>query len=336
MNDKSLKISTLNGGGGNSIEFAGNPTDLFLDNSMNVTANINVDTDTETGTCFLIIKPTVELEWERAYEYDWKNDFPINSAFTYDELYPSPPPKVYSLIFDQNGEDHRSSILDLVEESVITVYEPGTYNLLFYGYNTGKKYVFEGLDESSSNQFCDSEDIRYLGNNLGNTLEYVAKVIDPFFACYYNDVTFVKQTQIESYPILLQPLTYKYLLRFGFDRNIDKSLISKLNMTVSGFAKYVYLKGGKPASRETAMYNYTLEDFDDSNFRTSGNFIEIVINTLGVVNPDSLNEPPITISLSVTYNGVDYDYEFEISSYIYNLQPKGGIVELDGIEFYEV
>lgn len=55
---------------------------------------------------------------------------------------------------------------------------------------------------------------------------------------------------------------------------------------------------------------------------------------MGVVNPDSFNEPPITVSLSITYDEIDYDYEFEISSYIYNLQPKGGIVELTGIEFY--
>ena len=307
---------------------------LFLDNSMNITAGINIDTNTETGTCFLVIEPSIELEWERMQEYDWRTEFPIDSAFTYDELYPSAPSEIYSIIFDQNGEKHRSSLFDSTEGAAITVYKPGTYNLLFYGYETGKKYVFEGLDEASSNQFCDSEDIRYLGNNLGTTSEYIAKVVDPFFACYYNNVTFEKQVQIENYPILLQPLTYKYLLRFGFDRNIDKSLISKLNMTVSGFAKYVYLKNSKPASRETATYNYTLEDFNDSNFRTSGNFIEVVINTLGVVNPDSFNEPPITVSLSITYDEIDYDYEFEISSYIYNLQPKGGIVELTGIEFY--
>ena len=214
---------------------------LFLDNSMNITAGINIDTNTETGTCFLVIEPSIELEWERMQEYDWRTEFPIDSAFTYDELYPSAPSEIYSIIFDQNGEKHRSSLFDLTEDAAVTVYKPGTYNLLFYGYETGKKYVFEGLDEASSNQFCDSEDIRYLGNNLGTTSEYIAKVVDPFFACYYNNVTFEKQVQIENYPILLQPLTYKYLLRFGFDRNIDKSLISKLNMTVSGFAKYIYI-----------------------------------------------------------------------------------------------
>lgn len=268
------------------------------------------------------------------YRYDWEECFGGTNwieewpeeYIPYDDLRPGHPSGLRVVTYNEDGNYNIHNIKP--EGGKVSLYE-GYNDLLFYNNDT-EYIIFSRSDNSATTRATTRTRTRssYFGNEYGNADETTVTPPDMLYANYYEDYLAVKSVDPEDVYVTLQPLVYKYKVRYEFSEGLKYVAMARGALT--GMAKEVILNTGETsAEAATLLYDCEVTDYG----------VRAIVPSFGIPGfphpnyPTRVNNHGLTLEVLMR-NGKTIVFEFDVSEQIQQ-QPHGGIIVVKDIEIPE-
>lgn len=268
------------------------------------------------------------LDWEYAAQggIDWEPAWSSKDfGMSYSSLRPARPSGIRALAYTGG---HGNDNTNISAGGGTVEMTPGLHQILFY--NNDTEYIvfndISSLAQASATTRSRSRST-YIGNPYMGSEEAETTVNPPdyLFGHYIPEYTAEKSQAPPVVDITMRPLVYRYLVRYRFSHGLEYVALGR--GAIAGMAGSVYLTDGHTGTDAvTVLYDCELREWG----------VEAVVNTFGVPdypNPEySRSERRYGLNLEVRLtNGRILNFDFDITDQI-ELQPRGGVIEVDGIE----
>lgn len=274
-----------------------------------------------------------EQEWERDYgealAYNWSAD--EYGGLLYDELRPKVPEWVHLIKYGIEGSRSESFL------------EPGGGNVIL-----DDEEISEFLLYNGDTEYLIVSDISSLATaratattRTRSSLSYISERYpairsmnppDILYSSYVGQFPDVKMHESKDVPINMQPLVYRYIIRYEIERGAEYIVLAR--GALAGMAESVYLQDGR-TSDESAIILY---DCDITDYGC-----EAIVNSFGIPgfsnedyarhaeDPDA-EQSPYMLNLEVLLtNGMTSEFNIDVSDQI-KRQPRGGVIRVTGLE----
>lgn len=264
-----------------------------------------------------------EQEWERTYDYNWKESWLDEFRYEYDELRPDKADGIKAIAYGSN--DYYSELNLPAEGGKLPISE-GKYSVLLYNNDT-EYIVFDGLSASISATATTRTVTRSTLKELHSN-ERTMNQPDQLYGCYIDECIGEKTLEKIEQPVTMRPLTYTYLVRYKFSKGLKYVALAR--GALAGMAEKVYLNDGHTGGEAaTILFDCELTDFG----------ADVCMYCFGVPNYPGdyytrADGTPAyyTLNLEVLLNnGKLLSYEFDVTDQV-NAQPRGGVITVEGIE----
>lgn len=268
-----------------------------------------------------------EQEWERAYDYDWKQLWNGEWNRAYDDLRPEPADGIRVQVYTDDGQNIESNLS--AEGGRLSMPE-GTHDLLFYNNDT-EYIVFEGITASVSATATTRSITRGSFKEL-HAGERTVNQPDMLYGAYVEGHVAEKTLVPTELPVTLHPLVYTYMIRYEFEQG--REYVALARGALAGMAESVYLNDGHTDGKTaTVMFDCTVEDYG----------AEALVQSFGVPaypgeyygrgeGDDITEERYYTLNLEVRMtNGKFKTFEFDVTKQVKG-QPRGGVIVVKGLK----
>ncbi|MDE6310615.1 MAG: DUF5119 domain-containing protein [Muribaculaceae bacterium] len=274
---------------------------------------------------------TWEQEWERDYGMHHTAGWdPVLYRYEYDELRPPVPDWVKIVMYFEDGRITEGFASPEGKKFEVSADEK--CSILFYNGDT--EYIILE-DVASLNDARATATTRSRG---GSALQEMREMYnssrttnspDVIFSAYAEEVEGVKNHEVRSLAMKMQPLVFTYLISFEFECGIE--YVYDARGALGGMAEGVYLRTGVTTDQPSIIL-FDCEIHPDacvSQVRSFG-IPAFPDSYFGRTQHDSDNR--FTLNLEVRLkNGKTKEFNFDVTDQIKN-QPRGGVIRVDGIK----
>lgn len=271
------------------------------------------------------------FDWEENYGGpDWKSEWPSNyMPYDHQDLMPTKPDGIRIINHNDQGLTDKHNVGP--DGGVVTLFK-GYNDVLFY--NNDTEYImFSNTDKVASTRATTRTRTRatYMGNEYANANEQTMTPPDMLFANYYEGMHIEKLENPLDVPVTLQPLVFKYKVRYEFEKGLE--YVSIARGALSGMARSVLLSNGT-TSEEAATILYDCEVVDYG--------VRAIVTSFGVPGYPNQNYPTrgdvdakhaLNLELLLR-NGALVIKEFDVTEQV-QAQPHGGVIVVSGIVIEE-
>lgn len=281
------------------------------------------DHDQHSPSVKVYAKADWELEWERTYDYDWKEVWNESLRYLYDELRPVVAEGIRVVAY---GDGAYYSESNLASEGGKLPLQEGNHMVLLY--NNDTEYIVFGGLESSATAVATTRTVARSSLTELHEGERTMNEPDQLFGCYMEECIGEKTLEKVELPVTMRPLTYTYLIRYEFSKGLKYVALAR--GALAGMAEKVYLNDGHTdGSAATVLFDCELTDFG----------ADVCMQSFGVPNYPGdhytrADGAPAyyTLNLEVRLtNGKMLSYDFDVTDQV-NAQPRGGVITVSGIE----
>ena len=257
------------------------------------------------------------------WEYRWPDDY-----IPYDSLRPTKPSGLRVVNYNTEGDYNMHNVK--ADGGVVTLYE-GPNNILFYNNDT-EYIIFSRTENGTSTRATTRTRTRsegYTPNRYGEINEELRGAPDMLFANYIEG--YIPEKVVEPTPleVTLQPLVFKYKIRFEFKEGLK--YVSQAKGELTGMAASVLLETGE-TSEETATIPFDNFEITDWGVRST----VMSYGTPGYPNPNyptRNGKHGLTLWLLLKSNKT-VKFEYDVADQL-ALQPHGGVIIIKDIVITE-
>lgn len=264
-------------------------------------------------------------DWEEYYGGpDWSVQWPEH-YLPYDDLRPTKPSglRVVNYKDEQGYNVHNIS----ADGGVVNLYD-GENNILFY--NNDTEYILfsrqqEGNRATTRATTRTKTRATYVGSQYDNEEEETMTPPDMLYANYWD--TYIPEKVLDPAPleITLQPLVFKYKVRYEFTEGLEYVAIARGALT--GMAKSVLMDTGETSAESaTILYDCDLTEYG----------VRALVTSFGIPDFPNVNYPtraPIRNILNLELllkNGKLMTLDFDVTDQVQK-QPHGGVIVVNDI-----
>ena len=262
---------------------------------------------------------------------DWEYRWPDHFQLSYDELRPEKPDGLRVVNTNEAGNSNTHNIGP--DGGVVVLYE-GLNSILIY--NNDTEYILFSRSGDATTRATTRTHTRvgFTPSTLAHEGESTLSSPDMLFANYVEEYLPEKVIDPNPFEITLQPLVFKYKIRFEFSDGFE--FVSRAEGSLSGMAASVDLNTGE-TSEESATILFDNADVVYTSDAKDEGYIRAVVMSWGTPGFPHPNYPTridakhaLTLDVRLRNNKVK-TFEFDVTDQLLK-QPHGGVIVVSGLE----
>lgn len=264
-----------------------------------------------------------EQEWERPYDYDWKENWPYGLDRTYDDLRPEIPEGITAKVY--GDDNYRTEAFYDTEGGKLPLKE-GNNSILMY--NNDTEYIILNGFGASKTATATTRTLSRASYQPLHEGERTVNQPDLLYGHFIENYQAVKSFEKVQLPVEMHPLVYTYVVKFTVTKGLKYLALARGAM--AGMAEKVYLNDGHTdESAATVLFDCEKTDFGAVAY----------VKSFGVPNYPGdhytkADGTPVSYKLNLEMklkNGNLKSVNFDITSQMKG-QPRGGVIQVTGIE----